>query len=110
MKNIVRGVVDIYYHKPFELPVLESIAVNPDVLDRYVGVYSSPEAPAKATITRDGATLFFQPPGATSAVPLEATAEDKFQIEGVAVFTFDAAKNQMTVKRRRGERVFTKDK
>jgi len=42
--------------------------------------------------------------------PLEATAEDKFQIEGVAVFTFDAAKNQMTVKRRGGERVFTKEK
>src|SRR5256714_3023909 len=38
--NIVRGVADIYYHKPFELPGLESIAVNPDVLDRYVGVYS----------------------------------------------------------------------
>jgi CubicO group peptidase (beta-lactamase class C family) len=109
--NIVRGVVDIYYHKPFELPALESIAVNPDVLDRYVGVYSSPDAPAKATVTRDGATLFFQPPGATSAVPLEATAEDKFQIEGAAVFTFDAAKNQMTVKRRNGtERVFTREK
>jgi CubicO group peptidase (beta-lactamase class C family) len=108
--NIVRGVADIYFHKPFELPALESIAVNPDVLDRYVGVYSSPDAPAKATVTRDGSTLFFQPPGASSAVPLEATAEDKFQIEGAAVFTFDAAKNQMTVKRRGGERVFTKEK
>ena len=64
----------------------------------------------KATVTRDGSTLFFQPPGASSAVPLEATAEDKFQIEGAAVFTFDAAKNQMTVKRRGGERVFTKEK
>ena len=106
----MRGVVDIYYHKPFELPALESIAINPDVLDRYVGVYSSPDAPAKATVTRDGSTLFFQPPGASSAVPLEATAEDKFQIEGAAVFTFDAAKNQMTVKRRGGERVFTKQK
>ena len=42
--------------------------------------------------------------------PPEATAEDKFQIEGVAVFTFDAVKNQMTVKRRSGERVFTKEK
>jgi CubicO group peptidase (beta-lactamase class C family) len=110
VENIVRGVVDIYYHKPFELPALESIAVNPDVLDRYAGVYSTPGAPAKATVTRDGATLFFQPPGATSAVPLEATAEDKFQIEGVAVFTFDAAKSQMTVKRRAGERVFTKER
>ena len=40
---------------------------------------------------------------------LEATAEDKFQIEGAAVFTFDPAKNQMTIKRRGGERVFTKE-
>jgi len=37
-------------------------------------------------------------------------AEDKFQIEGAAVFTFDAAKNQMTLTRRGGERVFTKEK
>ena len=109
--NIVSGVVDIYYHRPFQIPAMESIAVNPDVLDRYVGIYSTPDAPAKATVTRDGSTLFFQPPGASSAVPLEATAEDKFQIEGAAVFTFDAAKSQMTVKRRNGtERVFTKEK
>ncbi len=109
VENIVRGVVDIYYNKPFAIPALESIAISPEVLDKYVGVYSSPEAPAKATVTKDGSTLFFQPPGASSGVPLEATAEDKFQIEGVAVFTFDAAKNQMTVKRRGGERVFTKE-
>jgi CubicO group peptidase (beta-lactamase class C family) len=109
VENIVRGAIEIYYQKPFQIPALESIAVDPHVLDRYVGKYSTPDAPAKATITRDGSTLFFQPPGASSAVPLEATAEDKFQIEGVAVFTFDAAKNQMTVKRRGVERVFTKE-
>jgi D-alanyl-D-alanine carboxypeptidase len=107
--NIVRGVVDIYYNKPFTIPALESLAVSPEVLDKYVGVYSSPEAPVKFTITRDGSTLYFQPPG-QSAAPLEATAEDKFQIEGAAVFEFDAAKNQMTIKRRGGERVFTKEK
>src|SRR6266550_9304513 len=77
------------YHRPFQIPALESIAVSPEILDKYVGVYSSPDAPANATVTRDGSTLFFQPPGASSAVPLEATAEDKFQIEGAAVFTFD---------------------
>jgi D-alanyl-D-alanine carboxypeptidase len=109
--NIVRGVVDIYYNKPFTIPALESLAVSPEVLDKYVGVYSSPDAPMKWTITRDGGTLFFQPPGAQSAVPLEATAEDKFQIEGAAVFEFDAAKNQMIIKRRGGqERVLTKEK
>jgi D-alanyl-D-alanine carboxypeptidase len=110
VSNIVSGVADIYYNRPFKIPVLQSIAVRPEILDKYVGVYSTPGAPAKGRITRDGATLFFQPPGATSAVPLEATAEDKFQIEGAAAFTFDAAKNQMTVKRRGGERVFTKER
>ena len=108
--NIVSSVVDIYYHRPFQIPALESIAVNPDVLDLYVGVYSIPDAPAKARVTRDGSTLFFQPPGESSSVPLEATAEDKFQVEGVAVFTFDAANNQMTIKRRGAERVFTKER
>jgi CubicO group peptidase (beta-lactamase class C family) len=107
--NIVRGVVDIYYNKPFTIPALESIAVSPEVLDKYVGVYSSPEAPVKFTITRDGSTLYFQPPG-QSAAPLEATAQDKFQIEGAVVIEFDAAKNQMTIKRRGGERIFTKEK
>lgn len=109
--NIVRGVINIYYNKPFTIPALESLAISPEVLDKYVGVYSSPEAPMKWTITRNGGTLFFQPPGAPSAVALEATAPDKFQIEGAVVFEFDAAKNQLIVKRRNGaERVFTKEK
>jgi CubicO group peptidase (beta-lactamase class C family) len=111
VENIVRGVVDIYYNRPFTIPALESLAISPEVLDKYIGVYSSPEAPVKWTITRDGGTLFFQPPGAQSAVPLEATAPDKFQIEGAAVFEFDAAKNQMIIKRRGGQaRVLTKEK
>jgi D-alanyl-D-alanine carboxypeptidase len=108
--NIVRGVIDIYYNKPFTIPALEGIAVSPEVLEKYVGVYSTPEVPQKWTITRDGGTLFFQPPGAQSGVPLEATAQDKFQIEGAAVFEFDAAKNQMIIKRRGQERVLTKEK
>jgi D-alanyl-D-alanine carboxypeptidase len=111
VSNIVRGVVDIYYNKPFTIPALESLAVSPQLLDKYVGVYSSPDAQAKFTITRDGATLFFQPPGTSApGVPLEATAEDRFQIEGSAVFEFDAAKNQMTIKRRGVEKILTKEK
>ena len=109
--NIVRGVIDIYYNKPFTIPTLEGIVVSPEVLDKYVGVYSTPGAPVKWTITREGGTLFFQPPGAQSTpVPLEATAQDKFQIEGAATFEFDAAKNQLIIKRKGGqERVLTKE-
>jgi D-alanyl-D-alanine carboxypeptidase len=114
VKDILSGVMDIYYNKPFQIPALESIAVSPEVLDKYVGVYSTPDAPVKFTITRNGATLYAQPPGAGSAVPLEATAQDKFKLDNGTptgiVFEFDAAKNQMTIKRNGGERVFTKEK
>ena len=108
--NIVSGVFDIYYNKPFQIPVFESVEVSPEVLDKYVGVYSTPGVSVKFTITRDGATLFIQPTG-QSAAPLEAMAQDKFKIEppGI-VFEFDAAKNQMIQKRSGRERVFTKEK
>jgi CubicO group peptidase (beta-lactamase class C family) len=114
VKDIVSGAIDIYYNQPFQIPAFESIAVAPEVLDKYVGVYSMPGAPAKFTITRDGTTLYAQPPGPGSAVPLEATGRGKFKIDnGTAtgiVIEFDAAKNQMTIKRDGGERVFTKEK
>jgi D-alanyl-D-alanine carboxypeptidase len=107
--NIVSGVVDIYYQRPFQIPAFEATVVSPDILDRYTGVYSSPEVPVKFTVTRKGATLFIQP-GAQSAAPLEATAEDKFQLMGGrVVFEFDAAKKQLIHKRGGPPRVFTKE-
>lgn len=109
VKDIVSGVIDIYYNKPFPIPTFQTIAVSPEVLDKYVGVYSTPDAPVKFTITRVGTTLFIQPPG-ESAAPLEATAQDKFKIEGAIVVEFDAEKNQMTIKRGAGQRVFIKEK
>jgi D-alanyl-D-alanine carboxypeptidase len=48
-------------------------------------------------------------PGESFSAQLEATAEDKFKIEGAVVVEFDAVKNQMIIKRRGGERVFTKE-
>jgi len=114
VKDIVSGVIDIYYNKPFQIPAFESIAIRPEVLDKYVGVYSIPGTPAKFTITREGTTLYAQPPGAGSAIPLEATAQDKFKIDNGTpagiVIEFDAAKNQMAIKRNGGERVLTKEK
>jgi CubicO group peptidase (beta-lactamase class C family) len=108
--NIVSGVFDIYYNKPFQIPAFESVEVSPEVLDKYVGVYSTPGSSVKFTITRKGATLYLQP-GDQSAAPLEATAVDKFKIEPPGIyFEFDAAKNQMIQKRGGRERVFTKDK
>ena len=41
--NILRGVLEIYQNKPFEIPTFETVTVSPEVLDKYVGVYSTPE-------------------------------------------------------------------
>jgi D-alanyl-D-alanine carboxypeptidase len=110
VKDIISGVIDIYYGKRFEIPAFESIAVNPEVLDQYVGVYSSPDAPRKWTITRDGGTLFVQP-GSENAAAVEATAQDKFQLfGGRLIFEFDTPKNQMILKRGGRSIVFTKEK
>lgn len=109
VRDLVTGVLDIYWNRPMQIPTFEAFAVSTEVLDRYAGTYSVPGTTAKVTVTRNGATLYFQPPG-QSAVPIEATAEDKFKIEPFAVFEFDAAKGEMTVTRGGQKRVFTKDK
>ena len=109
VSNIVSGVFDIYWNRPFQIPTFDAFDVSTEVLDRYVGVYSIPGAPVKVTVTRNGATLYFQPAG-QSAVPIEATAEDKFKIEPFVVFEFDAAKGEMTITRAGQKRVLTKEK
>jgi CubicO group peptidase (beta-lactamase class C family) len=109
LNNIVSGVLDIYWNKPFGIPTFETVAVSPELLDKYVGVYSSPGAPFKLTITRDNSTLVAQPTG-QPAFPLEAIAQDKFKLESRGVvLEFDAAKTQLTFKRGERNVLFTKE-
>jgi CubicO group peptidase (beta-lactamase class C family) len=108
VSNIVNGIFDIYWDRPFQIPALDAFQVSPEVLDRYVGVYVISGTPAKMTITRDGGTLFIRAGEQQSVVPLEATAENKFKIDPGVAFEFDAAKGLLTIKRPNGERVFTK--
>jgi CubicO group peptidase (beta-lactamase class C family) len=108
--KIIDGVFDIYYNKPFTIPGFETVEVSADILDKYVGVYALPGAPATFTVTREGTTLLIQMNG-QAAIPLEAISTDKFGIESAGiVFEFDSAKKQMTQKRGGRERVFTKEK
>lgn len=75
-----------------------------------VGVYSSPDLPLKITVTRNGAALYAQATG-QSTFMLEATAQDKFKFDTAGiVMEFDAAKNQMILKQRGRDFVFTKEK
>ena len=109
LNNIVSGVFDIYWNKPFEIPTFETVAVSAELLDKYVGVYSSPGVTFKLTITRDKSTLVAQPTG-QPAYPLEAIAQDKFKLESRGVvLEFDATKTQLTFKRGGRDVLFTKE-
>ncbi len=106
--DIVQGVFDIYWGDPFEIPSFESLAVSPEVLESYVGVYSNPEAPVQFVVTREDATLFLQMSG-QSAVPLEATAMNRFEMANMGMaLEFDATTGQMTLLRGGRGKVFTK--
>jgi D-alanyl-D-alanine carboxypeptidase len=108
--DIMKGITDIYYNKPFEIPSFEALAISTELLDKYVGIYGIAGAPVKFTITRTGSVLYIKPPR-EYATPLEATAPNIFNIAGVngVTFEFDTDKKQMTMKRPGGERVFTKE-
>ena len=107
--NIVSGIIDLYYGKPFQIPAFETVTVSPEILDQYVGVYTTPDAPVKFTITRKENILYIQP-GRETAAPLEAVTAQQFKIEGAITVSFDIEKNQMILKRNGGQRIFTKEK
>lgn len=107
--NIVSGVLDIYWNRPFQIPTFESLTLAPEVLDRYVGTYTRPGVATKMTVTRQGTILYAQM-GTQPALPLEAKTSESFLHEASGmVFEFDAAKGQATVKHRGREMVLTKD-
>ena len=110
VKDIVSGVYDIYYNRPFQIPTFDTVEIAPEVLDTYVGTYSLAGTPAKFTFLREGTALFVQFPN-QSPVRLEATAGNKFKVEPPGVyFEFDAAKGTVTWRRGNAERVFAKEK
>ena len=110
VSNIVSGILDIYWNRPFQIPALDAYDVSPEVLDRYVGNYTMPGTPTRVTFTRDGQTLYFKPGGESTGVPIEATAENKFKIDPFVFFEFDVASGRLTINRAGQERIFTKEK
>ena len=62
------------------------------------------------TVTRDGAALYIKAGTGQSGVPLEATAENTFKIDGGAAFAFDVEKALLTITRGNARSAFTKEK
>lgn len=109
MSSVMLAAFEIYQNKPFQIPTFETVAVSPEILEKYTGVYAREGLPLKITVTRDGATLIAQATGQPS-FPLEATSETSFKFDRAGIIMeFDAEKNQLTLKQNGREFVLTKE-
>lgn len=93
--DISIAVLSAVYDKPYEIPLFKTYDLNPQELDKYLGVYASKQIPLKITITKDGNTLIAQGTG-QPAFPLDATEKDKFKFDQAgAKFEFNPTDKTM---------------
>jgi D-alanyl-D-alanine carboxypeptidase len=110
MNDILIAAMSICFNRPYNLPSFNSVILNSNDLDKYLGVYSSSDIPLKLTITKDNATLIAQATG-QSSFPLEASEKDIFKFDRAGVvIEFNPVKNELTLKQGAGTYLFTKEK
>lgn len=99
LNDIIVGSLSIYFGKEYQLPQFkESIALTPEELDNYIGVYSTDSFPLKLTISRNGNTLIAQGTGQPS-FPLECVEKNKFKFDQARLeLEFISSENKMILK------------
>jgi D-alanyl-D-alanine carboxypeptidase len=80
INDLAIGVLNIIYNKQYEFPEFSTKTFNPEDLDVFTGVYSSPTFPLKLRISKDGNSLQGQAVG-QSAFPLERVADNIFRFD-----------------------------
>lgn len=96
MNDIIIGVLSIYYGKKYSFPEFkEPLELDPEELDQYVGIYSTPTFPYKITITKNDCVLMAQATGQRSFV-LVSYEKHKFRIDPIqAKMDFKPEANKM---------------
>jgi len=98
--DVPNALLSAVYNEPYDIPVFKTYEVTSEDLDKYLGVYSSPDFPIKVTITKDDCTLMAQGAG-PSAFPLEATEKHQFNsFPRGLVLLFNPLENTMILKLR----------
>lgn len=78
-RYILKAVASICYGKAYEIPAFKTIAITSEDLDKYAGVYSTPEIPDfSITISKENLVLTAQGTG-EPAIPFDAVEKDQFE-------------------------------
>jgi D-alanyl-D-alanine carboxypeptidase len=95
-RYLLKAIASIYYKKNFEIPTFNTIALTAEELDKYAGVYTSPEMPEfSITIAKDSLSLTAQGTG-EPAIPFDAIEKDKFEFLRAGIkLEFNPAENKM---------------
>lgn len=108
-RNILLCAESSYFNKPFEMPTFENIQIDSQIINSYVGQYSSVQIPIKIAITKNENKLFAQATG-QSAFLLEASNSKSFKFEQAGIILeFNNLKNEMILKQGGKEFLFTKE-
>lgn len=110
MNDITIGILSIFYDKPYEIPSLKDIHVDPELLKKYEGVYSSKDIPIKLTIKIMGGKLTGQGTG-QQPFPLEAINDDEFTFAQANItIRFMKGKDELTLKQNGADFILSKEK
>lgn len=82
--DISIAVLSAVYDKSYEIPEFLTFEVSSEDLDKYLGVYFTPEIPLKLTITKENNKLFAQDTEQRS-IRLEATKKDWFKFDPAGI-------------------------
>lgn len=103
-------ILHICFNEKYEMPTFKTFEIPEELLNKYVGVYSSNDLPLKITITKEYNNLFAQATGQAD-FPLEAIEKNQFRfVPAGIVMTFDIEKNEVIMKQGGRSYRFTKDK
>ena len=107
--DISVAVLSAVFNKPYKLPEFKTYELNTEDLDKYLGVYKSPEPPFEITFTKENNTLIARAKGQPE-LPLEATEKDVFTYHQVGVvIEFKPSKKSMILKQAGKKYTFTKE-
>ena len=107
--SVKNAALSIYFNKPFTYPGFKKTLLKSEVLNKYLGVYSTKQIAFKITISKDNATLIAQGTGQPQFV-LEPVAQDRFIIDELGtIFDFDISKKQFVLENGSFEMHFTRN-
>jgi D-alanyl-D-alanine carboxypeptidase len=95
--DLLLALLDSYYGKEWQLPEFKAKPVSVEMMQRYIGTYSSTQIPLVLVFSEKDGNLAVQPSGQPLTV-LELTGANRFEFKQAgAVFTFDPEQNQVTL-------------